>query len=121
MDSAAHDEAVASTSHAPHLVASLLAARFSDAPAEVTRVAGRGLRDVLRIAGGDPGLWTDILLANAEPVLRVLTELHGDLASLLDALGGQERGEKYLTDLLHRGVSGRETIENCEPAARQGR
>jgi len=71
-DAATHDRWVALVSHAPHLVASAMAARLEGAPAEALGLAGQGLRDVTRIAAGDTGLWTQILAANAEPVAEVL-------------------------------------------------
>ncbi|MDR3033919.1 MAG: prephenate dehydrogenase [Kitasatospora sp.] len=64
----AHDRAVALVSHAPHLIASLAAARLLDGDESAVRLAGQDLRDVTRIAVGNPDLWTEILTANAGPV-----------------------------------------------------
>ena len=86
MCSRAHDEAVALTSHVPHLVATLMAARLLDGPAETVSLAGQGLRDVTRIAGGDSALWSDIVMGNAQAVARVLKALREDLSGLLRAL-----------------------------------
>ncbi|MFF8960938.1 prephenate dehydrogenase [Streptomyces sp. NPDC014894] len=113
-ESASHDEAVALTSHVPHLLASLMAARLSAGPAGATRFAGQGLRDVTRIAAGDPGLWGDILRSNAVAVTEVIREVHADLARLVDALEGltgpdesrRAHGMGTLVDLLDRGVAG---------------
>jgi prephenate dehydrogenase len=58
-----HDAAVALTSHVPHLMASLTAARLREGPAETETLAGQGVRDVTRIAAGDPALWADVSLA----------------------------------------------------------
>ncbi|MFC5156631.1 prephenate dehydrogenase [Streptomyces amakusaensis] len=112
--SASHDEAVALTSHVPHLLASLMAARLSGGPAGATRFAGQGLRDVTRIAAGDPGLWGDILQANAPAVAGVVREVHADLSRLvaaLDMLSGPDAGQRAgamrtMVDLLDRGVAG---------------
>src|SRR3954467_6787076 len=41
-----HDQAVARTSHLPHLLASLVAGRLVDAPAEHLALSGQGVRDV---------------------------------------------------------------------------
>jgi len=49
-------------------------------------VAGQGLRDVTRIAGGDSVLWTDILGSNAAAVADILSELALDLHTVLGAL-----------------------------------
>ncbi|MFJ8013296.1 prephenate dehydrogenase [Streptomyces sp. NPDC096339] len=112
--SRAHDEAVALTSHVPHLVASLMAARLRDAPDEMRRFAGQGLRDVTRIARGDSRLWSDILQSNADAVVGLVKDLHADLSRLVSALDqlvepdGMERanGMRAMVDLLDRGIEG---------------
>ncbi|MFF3325660.1 prephenate dehydrogenase [Streptomyces sp. NPDC002889] len=116
-----HDDAVALTSHVPHLVASLMAARLREVPEEVSRFAGQGLRDVTRIAAGDSLLWGDILQANAASIVGVVKDLHEDLARLvaaLDALAepdGAERvrGMRTVVDLLDRGIAGLAEIPNA--------
>ncbi len=79
-----HDRAVALVSHAPQLVASLMAARLIGANG--VELAGQGLRDTVRIAASDPKLWTQILGANAPEVLSVLTSFETDLAQVIEAL-----------------------------------
>lgn len=86
LDAEAHDEAVALVSHVPQVAASLVAARLRDAPASAVDLAGQGLRDVTRIAASDPGLWVQILGANAGPVLSVLKALRADLDEVVAAL-----------------------------------
>lgn len=115
MESDAHDRAVALVSHAPHVVAALMAARLENAPEEASRLAGQGVRDMTRIAGGDPGLWGDILESNATAVADVLSELADDLAATVRALRGlaevdaAKRAEEMtrVIDLLGRGNAGR--------------
>ncbi|MGP3980049.1 prephenate dehydrogenase [Streptomyces sp. KR80] len=114
MESQAHDDAVALTSHAPHVVASLMAARLQSGPEEAFRLAGQGLRDVTRIAAGDPHLWSDILQANAAAVARVLRALHEDLSAVLAALDDLSAAEPLheqhsmtnIVDLLDGGIAG---------------
>ncbi|MFF7474794.1 prephenate dehydrogenase [Streptomyces sp. NPDC008092] len=114
-----HDDAVALTSHVPHLVASLMAARLREGPDGMSRFAGQGLRDVTRIAHGDSGLWGDILQANAASIAGVVRDLHADLSRLVTALDllaapdGSEperaeraRGMRTMVDLLDRGIAG---------------
>ena len=81
-----HDRAVALVSHAPQLVASLLAARLSNSQASDIALAGQGLRDTTRIAASDPKLWIQILAANSEQVAKVIESLKGDLDLVLDSL-----------------------------------
>lgn len=111
MDAAHHDRAVALVSHAPHLIAALLAARLLDAGPRELSVAGQGLRDVTRIAGGDPELWSDILSANAEPLAAVLEDLAADLRDVLGRLRDGHRDDRAaLAAVLRRGVAGRERL-----------
>jgi prephenate dehydrogenase len=86
MAAADHDRAVALVSHVPQVVASVVAARLTDAPSAALGLAGQGLRDMTRIAGSDPGLWTAILAANAEAVAEVLRDVRDDLDRVLGAL-----------------------------------
>lgn len=105
----AHDRAVALVSHAPHLVASALAARLLAAGRDDVELAGQGLRDTTRIAEGDPVLWGEILAANADAVADVLTEVIADLG---DAVGELRRGgaQTGVQGLLSRGLAGRAAL-----------
>ena len=49
-------------------------------------LAGQGLRDVVRIAASDAGLWTEILTANAEPAREILLAVAEQLAGAADML-----------------------------------
>jgi len=80
----AHDEAVARTSHVPHLAALALAALAPD-----STLAGPAFRDMTRIAHADPRLWSQILTANCEAVGPALDELIARLASLRGLLGDE--------------------------------
>ncbi|WP_449475064.1 prephenate dehydrogenase [Streptomyces abikoensis] len=119
MGSREHDAAVALTSHVPHVLASLMAARLQHAPREASRLAGQGLRDVTRIAAGDARLWGDILRSNAGAVAGVLRELQADLADVLAALtelsGAPADGGADSLDgvvgLLDRGIAGMSAIQ----------
>ncbi|MFD7667981.1 prephenate dehydrogenase, partial [Streptomyces sp. NPDC059788] len=123
MQSKAHDDAVALTSHVPHIVSSLMAARLRNGPPQAPRLAGQGLRDVTRIARGDSRLWSDILQANAGAVAGVLTDLQSDLAELLTALHdlagppGRRSAQSLgtLVDLLDRGITGLDEMSAGHP------
>ncbi|HYO38582.1 MAG TPA: prephenate dehydrogenase [Nocardioidaceae bacterium] len=99
-----HDEAVARTSHLPHLLASLVAGRLADAPDEHLALSGQGIRDVTRIAAGDPALWQQIVGGNAAALAALLRDVRDDLDTLLSALKDHDRGPVGL--LLDRGVQG---------------
>jgi prephenate dehydrogenase len=99
-----HDEAVARTSHLPHLLAALVAGRLTDAPPAHLTLTGQGIRDVTRIAAGDPGLWQQIVAANAPAVSALLRTVRDDLDQLLEAVAAGDRGQ--MSVLLGRGVAG---------------
>src|SRR5215213_1104137 len=99
-----HDQAVARTSHLPHLLAVLVAGRLAGAPAEHLALSGQGVRDVTRIAAGDPRLWRQIIGANTGAVTALLHEVQADLAALVSALDDDDTDG--LERLLGRGVAG---------------
>jgi prephenate dehydrogenase len=125
MGHAEHDRAVALTSHAPHLVASLLAGRLLGADTAQLRLVGKGLRDATRIAAGDAGLWADIIGSNAGPVARVLAELAEELGAVVAALRELDdsaerprgKGAAELLAALARGEEGRSLIVAAERPA----
>lgn len=107
-----HDAAVALMSHVPQLVASLLAARFVDAPDGFLRLAGQGVRDTTRIAASAPELWVQILGANAAPVASVLDAVAADLADVAGALRAPEApgARRSIADTIRRGNEGVERL-----------
>ena len=107
MSPAEHDVAVARVSHLPHLLSVLAAAQLGTAPAEHLALAGQGLRDVTRVAGGDPALWSQILTANATAVRALLQGVRDDVDRLLGDLSDTEG---HVHALLRRGVDGTRRI-----------
>jgi prephenate dehydrogenase len=77
MSPAAHDRALAATSHLPHVVAAALARLTA---AENLPLAAGGWRDCTRIAAGDAELWSQILLDNRDNVLKAIGKLEKSLA-----------------------------------------
>ncbi|GAA3806641.1 prephenate dehydrogenase [Sphaerisporangium flaviroseum] len=114
VDPVAHDEAVALVSHAPHVAASAVAARLAEASDTALGLAGPGVRDVTRVAGGDPGLWAVILSGNARPVAEVLEAVATDLAVAAAALRAVSVDDTMaidrVTELLKRGNAGQSRI-----------
>ena len=101
-----HDEAVGQASHVPQLMSALVAGGLLDLPAEHLKLAGQGLRDVTRIAGGDPKLWRQIISANHRALRVELEELHADLGRLIDVIDDPDAVEAF----LDRGRSGTRAI-----------
>lgn len=117
MDVDDHDAAVARVSHLPHLMSVLTAGHLTTVGDHDLALAGPGLRDVTRIAGSDPGLWEQILTANATAVLAELQQVQDDLGALIGAI---EQGAATAADgradsaalrnRLARGVAGTRRI-----------
>jgi len=105
---AEHDAAVARTSHLPHLMAVLVAGRLADASPAHLALSGQGVRDVTRVAGGDPVLWQQIITSNAAAVLGLLDEVRQRLDLLREAVATGERDA--LAGLLAEGVEGTRAI-----------
>ena len=100
-----HDAAVALISHAPQLVASVLAGQLVDAPFDVATLAGTGVRDMTRLAASDPELWADICSANSVEVRRAVTELANRLAEV--AAGLEESPADIVRATVAQGRTGR--------------
>lgn len=83
-----HDDAVARTSHVPHVAAQALVHLVGEGDAPLRAVlSGRGYRDTTRVAESDPQLWADILAANgiaAVPALGALIEVLQELRQAVE-------------------------------------
>lgn len=91
-----HDEALAMTSHLPHIAAAALAVTL---PEKLFRLTGTGMLDTTRIAAGDPELWREILAMNRNNVLAALEQYGAKLAALHAALRDDNQDEilRFLT------------------------
>jgi prephenate dehydrogenase len=103
-----HDQALALTSHLPHLAAAALASLLSEGDADL---AAGGFRDTTRIAAGDPDLWTAIFLQNAEPVLDQASLLIEQLREFQRAIRLGDAGR--IRQLLEEGREGRRRLEEA--------
>jgi prephenate dehydrogenase len=83
LDPEEHDQALALTSHLPHLLAATLSGIL---PPELHELAASGFRDTTRIAAGDPSLWTAIFAQNRLAVLDVLKQFDVRLGQFREAL-----------------------------------
>lgn len=96
LDPETHDRLLSDISHLPHAVAAALVSMQQD---EALDLCGKGFLDLTRIAGGDGGLWRDILLDNRDNVRRSVQRLHEHLSSLLQLLDeGKEAALKGWLD-----------------------
>jgi prephenate dehydrogenase len=78
LEAEAHDRAAAVVSHLPQLLSVALAGVVRNQTDETglpVTLAGRGLRDALRLAGSPYSVWRDIILTNSDNLERVLDQM----------------------------------------------
>lgn len=78
LDAEVHDRAAAVVSHLPQLLSVALAGVVRNQTDETglpVTLAGRGLRDALRLAGSPYSVWRDIILTNSDNLERVLDQM----------------------------------------------
>jgi prephenate dehydrogenase len=91
LDAVEHDEQMAWRSHLPQAVSTALALTLRQA--DVARSAlGPGGRDLTRLAGGDPALWTGIMSDNAPAILEALAAMEEQLRLFRERLAAGEDG-----------------------------
>ena len=91
LDAVEHDEQMAWRSHLPQAVSTALALTLRQAG--VARSAlGPGGRDMTRLAGGDPALWTGIMSDNAPAILEALAAMEEQLRLFRERLAAGEDG-----------------------------
>jgi prephenate dehydrogenase len=89
IDAARHDERLAWTSHLPHMIAVVLGQTL-EAGGVSREELGPGGRDMTRIAGSSPEMWTAIAVDNAEAIERALSVAEQELAALRAAIGRRD-------------------------------
>lgn len=110
MDAGEHDRILAASSHLPHMAMFALMDMLvrMDEHREIFEYSAGGLRDTTRIAGSDPTMWRDIVLANREALLGVLRQYHEDVGELVSAI---EHGDAdALLETFQRARAGREML-----------
>jgi prephenate dehydrogenase len=87
MTAAEHDAAVATISHLPQVLASVLVRLAAEDPHALDLAAG-SFRDLTRVALSEPAWWADLLMINQNEVRKVLGSLIEDLRGWSSALEG---------------------------------
>ena len=121
VDADVHDNLMALVSHLPHVMASALirqAAATAPQGREALRSAGPSFRDLTRVAGANPRLWADILLANRDAVLAETARHRTELAEVEDALGRGDRD--WLESFFGSAADGRARLMQEEPSTGTG-
>lgn len=97
LDAGEHDRRLAWSSHLPQLMASVLGGVLADAGVERAEL-GPGGRDMTRLAGSSPAMWTDIGIDNADHLVPALAAAEARLRELRSALSHGDPAP--LTELL---------------------
>jgi prephenate dehydrogenase len=100
-----HDQAMALTSHLPHVAAAALALT---PPEKYFRFSGPGLLDTTRVAAGDPELWRQILALNRDNVLMALELFGAKLTALHAAI--RDNNQDEITRLLTLAKKNRDAL-----------
>ena len=98
MDAVTHDRAAAFVSHLPQLVSVALAGVTREATDQTglpLTLAGRGLRDALRLAGSPYSVWRDIVLTNTDNLDMALDRLSQAIEHLRAHLRQRELEEEF--------------------------
>ncbi|MFW6191929.1 MAG: chorismate mutase [Gemmatimonadota bacterium] len=88
-----HDRTAAATSHLPYLLACALADHLAEAASDapVPDLLGPGARDMLRLAGSDPGIMAGIFAANWPAARREAEVFSERLDALITEMDGRWR------------------------------
>lgn len=116
IDADVHDRLMALVSHVPHVIASTLihqAAATAPQGREALRSAGPSFADLTRVAGANPPLWADILLANRDAVVRAIQDQTARLGEVTAALAAGDRG--WLEAFMADAAAGRARLREAEP------
>ena len=100
-----HDQALAQTSHLPHILAAALAGAT---PRELLPLTATGWQSTTRVAAGNAELWRQILEENRLPALQALKNFAKVLAQWLAAL--ENNDGHALQKLLEEGKASRDAL-----------
>lgn len=100
-----HDQALAQTSHLPHIVAAALAGAT---PRELLPLTATGWQSTTRVAAGNAQLWRQILEENRLPALQALSNFAKVLTQWLTAL--ENNDGPALQKLLEDGKATRDAL-----------
>ncbi len=109
-DADTHDWAVSIVSHLPQLAAIALARVVADETDETglpPSLAGKGLKDTLRLAGSPYDVWRDVFLTNRENITHALDRLTQAIDYLRTNLSSKALEEEFrvaneVFELLHK-------------------
>jgi prephenate dehydrogenase len=96
-----HDQTVAAISHLPQVLSTALAYTLDKKEVKSINLSGQGLRDLLRLSGSNPKLWSELLLANKEALNSVLSAMNQSISAIQQSLANNDG--KTLEDIFSIG------------------
>jgi prephenate dehydrogenase len=104
---AEHDEIVALISHFPHLLAATLVKTVAETNPHAFGFCGPGFRDVTRVAGGPPEMWSEILRTNQQAVRKCAEAMIENLRGIVTLLDRPQP----MTDFLSEAKAQRDRLQ----------
>ncbi|HPW94689.1 MAG TPA: prephenate dehydrogenase/arogenate dehydrogenase family protein [Fibrobacteraceae bacterium] len=107
-----HDSTMAWLSHMPQMISSTLAGNIPSRilEKEHQHFAGRGFRDMTRIAGSAWNMWHDILFTNKDAIEQALDEFSKGLKQTQTAIQALFENEEKVHEVFVAGNSGRASL-----------
>ena len=96
----------------PRLVSSSRSQSTGSQTEDARQLSGQGLRDTVRISGGDPNLWTGILSENKNNLLESLDKFEESLKLARSILTGQQR--QSLCSFLEEAAQFKKSLKGYE-------
>lgn len=118
IDPDAHDRIMALVSHLPHMLANAAmnqAGGVNLGGREALLSAGPSFRDLTRIAGSNPGIWTDIFMENRHWLAEALREHGAGIERIIAAL--ETGDESFLSDMILEAATNRNRMLEAEHLA----
>jgi prephenate dehydrogenase len=90
-----HDRAVGVRSHLPHILAAILLEIGQNSP----QVGAGSWKDLTRVAGVDPNLWTQILTGNKKELSKILDEFSEQISRAKSKLDSENETKEWLNQV----------------------
>lgn len=118
IDPDAHDRIMALVSHLPHVIANSVmnqAGSVNLDGREALLSAGPSFRDLTRVAGSNPGVWTDIFMDNSSWLTVALKEHRDSIDRVITAIEAGD--EAALTEIIETAAANRNRMLEAEHLA----
>lgn len=118
IDPDAHDRIMALVSHMPHVLANSAVNQVGGVNLdgrEALLSAGPSFRDMTRVAGSNPQVWTDIFMENRSWLSQVLREHTESISAVIEAL--DQRDEEFVSRMVKEAADNHNRMLEAEHLA----